>query len=86
MPAISSFRITCKQVLQLMCLGCGVVLASCAVADSIPRGIDASAKELLPIRETLKLKILFILQILLIIRRAAGMARVDLMFVYTFRP
>ena len=32
-------------------------------ADSIPRGIDASANELLPTRETLKLKILFILHI-----------------------
>ena len=63
-----------------------VVLASCAVADPIPKGIDAIAKELLPIRETLKLKILFILHNLLSIRRATGMARASLVLVYTFHP
>ena len=61
-----------------------VVWAFCAAIDPIPRGIDASAKELLPTREKLKLKILFILQILLTIRRAAGMARASLVLVYTF--
>ena len=63
-----------------------VVLASCAVADPIPKGIDTSAKELLPRRETLKLKILFILQFLLPIRREAGIARADFVIVHTFSP
>ena len=37
-----------------------VVWVSCAAADPIPRGIDASANELLPTRAKLRLKIFFI--------------------------